>query len=374
MIYREFGKTGLKLSALGFGSMRLPMVDIGGEEFVDLDKAVDCIRYGLDQGINYIDSGFLYCALESEIAVGRALRGRRDKVTVATKATKFRMKNPGDLRRMLEHSLQKMELDYFDFYCFHGIGWENFHEIDEKTGWLKEMFQAKDEGLLRRIGFSFHDEPDNMRKIVDLGFFEMVTCQYNYLDTKNEEAMAYASEQGLGVVVMGPVGGGRLAGLPKPIADELGISTEFTAELPLKFVLANPNVNIALSGMGSRRMVDENVAVAASGEALSDDERARLGQLMQKCAKMADLYCTGCGYCMPCEHGVNIPRRFELMNFHRVYGLEDYARQQYALLREDEATKEGGGECIECRECEGKCPQHVPVVDQLKEAEEALGA
>jgi len=372
MIYRQLGKTALRVSALGFGAMRLPMVNIGGEDYVDLDRAVDCLRYGFEKGINYVDCGFLYCAKESEIAVGRALRGWRDKVTVTTKATKFGMKNPGDLRRMLEHQLRKMELDWFDFYCFHGIGWDNFHEIDAKTGWQRDLFHAKDEGLVKRIGFSFHDAPENMKKLIDLGFFEMVTCQYNYLDTKNEEPMAYAAEKGLGVAVMGPVGGGRLAGLPKPIADELGISTTYTAELPLKFVLSNPHVSVALSGMGSRQMVDENVAVAASGETLSEAEREQLRRLTARMGKMAELYCTGCGYCMPCEHGVSIPRRFELMNYDRVFGLSEYARDQYAKLRLEEAGKEGGGLCVECRTCEGKCPQKVPIVEQLQETEQAL--
>ena len=169
MIYRQLGKTGIEVSALGFGAMRLPMVKIGGEEDVDIDKAVDTIRLAFEKGVNYVDCGFLYCAQESEVAVGKALKGWRDKVTVTTKATKMRMENPGDLRRMLEHQLQRMDVDHFDFYCFHGIGFENFHELDKKTGWIKDMMKAKEQGLAKRIGFSFHDEPEGMKKLVDLG-------------------------------------------------------------------------------------------------------------------------------------------------------------------------------------------------------------
>ena len=369
---RDFGRTGVRLSALGFGAMRLPMVQIGSEEFVDLDKAVDAIRHAFEKGVNYIDSGFLYCSKESEIAVGRALRGWRDRVTVTTKATKQRMDNPGDLRRMLDHQLVKVDVDSFDFYCFHGIGWDNFHAFDEKTGWLKDMLQAQEEGLVKRLGFSFHDEPENMVKIIDLGYFEMVTCQYNYLDQKNADSIAYANEQGLGVVVMGPVGGGRLAGLPGFLREATGIDTSSAARLALRFVLSNPHVHVALSGMGSRAMVDENVAAAEAGP-LTVGEQESLRQLLQKTTKLADLYCTGCGYCMPCQQGVDIPGRFEAMNASTVYGLEEHARQTYRKIRGRESKAEGGGECIECRECETQCPQKIAIVKQLQETEAALG-
>jgi len=372
MIYRELGKTGIQVSALGFGAMRLPMVTIGSQEYVDMDRAVEVIRRALDLGVNYVDTGFMYCAAESEIAVGRALRGRRDQVTLTTKATKQRMENPGDLRRMLEHQLRKVDVDFFDFYCFHGIGWENFHELDRKTGWIGDLTRAKDEGLVKRIAFSFHDEPDNMKKLVDLGLFEMVTCQYNYLDPRNAEAMAYAAEKGLGVVVMGSVGGGRLAELPRFVREAEGLEVSGAAALAIRFVLSNPSVHVALSGMGSIKMVEENCAAAAAGP-LSPAERETLDRLLERCRKLADLYCTGCRYCMPCEHGVNIPGRFEAMNLFKVWGLEQHARSRYAAVRQAEAKSEGGGECVECGECEKKCPQHLPIIQQLKETEAALG-
>jgi len=383
---RTLGNTGIVASRLGFGSMRLPMVNIGGHDYVDLDLAVEVIQHSFENGINYIDSGFIYCESESEIAVGRALRGWRNNITVTTKATKHRMENPGDLRRMLEHQLGKLDIDYVDFYCFHGIGWDNFHEIDQKTGWLEDMTKARDEGLLKHIGFSFHDDPENMLKLIDLGLFEMVTCQYNYLDQKNAESIAYAKEKGLGVVVMGPVGGGRLAGLPGFLSDAEGLDgldTPFTslratrpgassaAGLALRFVLSNPNVDIALSGMNSARMVDENIAAVERGR-LSESELFSLNQLLEKTEKLADLYCTGCGYCMPCEQGVNIPARFEAMNYFKVYGLLEYGRTQYRNIRNREQGTEGGGVCIGCGACMEKCPQDIDVIEQLKETEAAF--
>ncbi|MFC1713610.1 aldo/keto reductase [Candidatus Poribacteria bacterium] len=368
---RNFGNTDIATAPLGFGSMRLPMVNIGGQDYVDMDLAVEVIRHGFENGINYIDNGFIYCESESEFAVGRALRGWRDKITVTTKATKFRMANPGDLRRMLEHQLFKLDTDYVDFYCFHGVGWDNFHEIEEKTGWIKDMTTARDEGLVKHIGFSFHDEPENMIKLIDLGLFEMVTCQYNYLDQKNAESMAYAKEKGLAVVVMGPVGGGRLAGLPGFLSDSGELDTSSASGLALRFVLSNPNVSVAISGMNSAQMIDENIAAVERGP-LSEAESSILGQLLEKTGKLADLYCTGCGYCMPCEHGVNIPARFEAMNYFKVYGLEEYARGQYKGIRGREQNAEGEGICVECGECMEKCPQNIEIIQQLKETEAAL--
>ena len=198
----------------------------------------------------------------------------------------------------------------------------------------------------------------------------MVTCQYNYLDRKNAEAMAYAHEKGLGVVIMGSAGGGRLATMPRAVQEE-GLDTSSAAGLAIRFVLSNPSVHVALSGMGSVEMVEENVAAAEAGP-LSEADRDRLERLLERVAKLADLYCTGCGYCMPCEQGVNIPGRFEAMNYFEVWGLEDHARATYRRVRGREGRSEGGGVCIACRDCEKKCPQNIPIVEQLRETDAAL--
>ena len=171
--------------------------------------------------------------------------------------------------------------------------------------------------------------------------------------------------------MMGPVGGGRLAGLPGFLSDSKGIDTANASTLAIRFVLSNPNVNVALSGMGSPRMVAENVAAAETGP-LSDSEHQTLNKLLGETGRLADLYCTGCGYCLPCKQGVDIPARFEAMNYYKVYGLKEHARTVYSRIRERELKTEGQGDCIECRECEGKCPQNIPVVEQLKETESAL--
>jgi uncharacterized protein len=367
------GNTGLEVPRLGLGNMRLPMTTIGDKEYLDYEAAIAVIQRALDAGIRYLDTAFLYCAEESEIAVGRALNtwdGPQDEVVLTTKCTKFRMKEPGNLRRMLEHQLYKLDRDSVTFYLFHGIGWDNWHEIDERTDWVKDMLAVKEEGLAEHIGFSFHDEPQALMRLVDEGIFELVTCQYNYLDRSNQEAIQYAHDHGLAVVVMGPVGGGRLAVVPSQLRDELAIDETGAAGLALRFVLAHPGVSVALSGMGTIDMVDQNVAAVSQGP-LSDAEVETVNRMMDQARELARLYCTGCQYCMPCPSGVNIARCFELYNYYTVYGLKEYAVDQYRHLIEQDAD---ASVCTQCQECLEKCPQHIDIPDQLEEVDALLGA
>ena len=239
--------------------------------------------------------------------------------------------------------------------------------MDEKTGWFKDLIQARDEGLAKHIGFSFHDEPAAMGRLIDLGWAELVTCQYNYIDRRNEEAIHAAAEKGTAVVVMGPVGGGRLAVKPKGVDGVAGDAD--AAELALRFVASHPGVDVVLSGMGSVEMVAQNVAAIERG-ALDEAALASLNDVMARQRRLADLYCTGCEYCMPCPSGVNVSRCFELYNYLMVYGLTEYAQTQYRLLVE---RKQDASLCIECGECLERCPQHIPIPDQLKQVVETFG-
>jgi uncharacterized protein len=168
---------------------------------------------------------------------------------------------------------------------------------------------------------------------------------------------------------MGPVGGGRLATLPPPVQQRLGIDQAHAVSLALRFVLANPHVSCAVSGMGSLEMVNQNLASVERGPLLAGEQQD-LVRLLDELQKLADLYCTGCNYCMPCPHGVSIPQRFELMNLHRVWGQTDTARERYQRL----LARDAEGECRQCRECLPRCPQHLAIIDQLKETHAALGA
>jgi uncharacterized protein len=275
----------------------------------------------------------------------------------------------------LEKSLKKLDVDYIDFYHMWGIDWKAFEEkINVVDGPLKAALRAKEEGLIKHLSFSFHGKPEDMIKIADTGYFESVLCQYNFLDRSNENAIKYVAEKGLGVIVMGPVAGGRLGSPSENIRRLVSQDIKSTPEIALRFVLSKLIVSCALSGMGIICMVEENTKVASNDSKLSQVEIEAINSAMIENKRLSELYCTGCKYCMPCPQEVNIPLNFEIMNYHKVYGITDYAREEYKKIGSNEWMKgKKAEECIECGICEEKCPQKIQIREQLKETAKALG-
>lgn len=365
MIYRPLGKTGYSVSQLGFGAMRLPMVGEGESARVDRDLAIPMIHRAFEGGVNYIDTAVGYCNQDSQRAVGEALKGRRDKIILSTKNPEY--EDEGVWWQNLENSLARLQVDYIDIYNHHGIRWARYLEhVEPKLS--KLMLKAKEQGLIKHICCSFHDTNENLINVINTGYIDVVTVQYNMLDRKLEEGIALAHERGVGVVVMGPVAGGRL-GTSSPVLQELVPGISRVPELALRFVLSNPAVSVALSGMSTMQHVEENLAVTSDEISLRDEERAAIEEHLGRLHEMANLYCTGCGYCVPCPQDVNIPQIFAKYNEGRLYGLWDSARQSYADLV---ARGQGADACIECGECEDKCPQNIPIRQQLQEAHAAL--
>jgi len=385
MQYTKLGDTGVNVSRLGFGCMRLPMTDIGGEIKPDEDAAVQLLRSGFEQGINYFDTAYFYHDGISELLVGKAMKGIRDRVVLATKSPGGHVKKPGDYLRLLEEQLKKLDTDYIDFYHFHGINYNNFFEVDERGGWYKEALRAKEEGLIRHIAFSFHagewsqkcglpnPESAEMIKLIDTGYFESVLCQYNLLDRSNEAGIAHAKAKGLGIVVMGPLGGGRVSGLPKEVSAKLGIEVAASAELGLRFVASNPNVDIILSGMSNETQLSENVGFVSNIAPLSVAELDGIERMLQENKRLSELYCTGCNYCMPCPQEVNIPFIFQQANYYKIYGITDFARNNYKAIGTGWIQGKRADTCNECGACEKKCPQNIKIREQLKESHAILG-
>ncbi len=371
MDYRILGKTGLTVSRLGFGAMRLPMNGEGAKAVVDRERAIPMIRRALDLGVTYVDTARGYCNEDSQRAVGEALMGRRDSIVLSTKNPCF-----GSDEKVwwtnLENSLERLKTDYLDIYNYHGINWKIFtDDIEPRVSrWMRK---AHDQGLVRHICMTFHDTPDALVKLIDTGMFESVTLQYNMIDRRLGDGIAHAHEQGLGVVVMGPVGGGRL-GEPSSVLASMVDGRARVPELALRFVLANPGVTVALSGMSEMRHVEENVAIANdAASTLNADELSEMGAHLEKLRNMADLYCTGCGYCMPCPQEVNIPRIFQLYNQARVYDIWETSRESYSQIGKVEwEPGRPSDACVECGECEPKCPQNISIRRQLREAHDIL--
>jgi len=363
MQYRDYGKTGKKVSALGYGAMRLPK---------DEDYAVQCMVRGLELGINYIDTAYGYGDGWSERMVGRAAKQfGRDKVYLATKNPLQDDTKDGWWKRT-ERCLENLDTDYIDiFKIVHALSWDAWERISKPGGVIEAITDARDQGIFKHCAFSCHDSPENMIKLIDTGFFEGMLLQYNLLDRRNEDVIAHASEKGMGVEVMGPVGGGRL-GMSSEKLEGL-IKAASTPELALRFVLANPKVSVAFSGMSDMDQVEENCATASREEALSPQELENIEAALIENNKLADLYCTGCDYCMPCPNNVGISRCFAAMNLHRVWGLTEHAKSMYRRLGPD--NRRGmlqADACVECGQCEPKCPQNIPIIEQLKETHKAL--
>ena len=247
------------------------------------------------------------------------------------------------------------------------------HKCNLQDTFLNEARKAKEEGLIRHISFSFHDSPEALKHIIDNGEgLESVLLQYNLLDRANEEMIQYAAKKGLGVVVMGPVGGGRLAA-PTELAAKLGTEAVSTYELAFKFVLGNPGVCCALSGMQTIEMVEKNEKVASLENPMTEEEWRRVGESLENLKKFSELYCTGCGYCQPCPKGINIPKIFQAYTYKNVYGLTDLAKNTWnGYLNNEKNPGVHPDECVNCGYCERKCPQHLQVRELLKKVSGVL--
>jgi len=369
MQYRRYADTDIMISALGFGAMRLP-----GED----DFAIECMRHALELGVNFIDTAAGYRggsdreAGSSERLVGRAIKAvPREQVYVSTKNATGAPSAEG-WREGLETSLTNLDTDYIDFYqLIHAISWESYTEKFRPNAW-EEALRVREEGLVRHFSFSSHDSPENILKLLETGIFESCIIQYNLLDRANEPVIDYAREHDISVLVMGPVGGGRL-GMRSEQLEGMLPGTSSTPELALRFVLSNPGVTCAMSGMNTIEMIDENAATTSREELLSEEELAAIEAALEENRRLADLYCTGCNYCMPCPQNVGIPQIFAAMNMHRVWGLTEAAKRRYAHLGpESRSGLMPADACVECGECEEKCPQNIPIIEQLKESHEAL--
>jgi len=374
---RPYGDTGIEVSPLSYGAMRLPCLPKGGG--VDFEKAIAVLHRAFERGVNLVDSSWGYHGAQSELAVGRALdawKGHR--VYVQTKAAYYRKRSARETDRGdLEEQRRRLGGRVIDFYLMHSLDWKKFKEHGSR--WLAMAEAAKAAGEIGHIGFSVHAEPGNVVKLIDTGAFEVMVIQYNLLDRRFEGAIAHAREKGLGVAVMGPIAGGRLAAPSEVLAPFVpgdaaeGTAAERNAELALRFVLANRNVSTAMSGMTTIEMVNRNADAAVRG-GLSHHASESLLDAVEKRKPLHDTGCTGCGYCKPCSQKIQIPSILGLFPLYHVWGLEDAAREKYARFGQGDWMGPNATACTECGECLERCPQNLNIPELLRGAHALLGA
>jgi predicted aldo/keto reductase-like oxidoreductase len=380
MLYRPLGRTGEMVSILGFGAMRLPVIDHQHEQ-IDVPLATEMLEYAISQGVNYVDTARMYHGANavapgnSEPFIGQALDGGlRDKVLLATKLPSWAANTREDMDRTLAHQLRALRTDHIDCYLLHGIGaetWAKFRDL----GALDFLEAAKADGRIRFAGFSFHGDGSAFAPIVDAYDWDFCQIQYNYMDIEQQAGMAglrYAAERGLGVIVMEPIRGGRLAGRVPVEAQAIwdkAPTKRTPVEWALRFVWDDKDVSMLLSGMGSMEQVRENIRLADEGHAgaLGRVELDLYDQVRRIYRDRTLVDCTGCRYCMPCPAGIDIPTIFSLMNDGRLYGDEAQEKFVYGLNIELGATVKAS-ECTECGQCEAECPQLIEVPKRLADA------
>ncbi len=372
MLYRTVPKTGDRLSILGFGCMRLPSKNRG----IDEERTIRQIRHAIDSGVNYFDTAPAYHFGKSEQILGKALQdGYREKVKIATKLPHWSVRERADMDRILAGQLATLKTDHIDYYLLHSLGKESWEKL-EKLGVLEFLDKAKAEGKIRNAGFSFHGTFDAFRQIVDAYDWQFCQIQYNFLDEHNQAGTAglrYAAGKNLAVMVMEPLRGGNLAGpVPEEIQkiwDEAPVKRS-PAEWGLRWVWNHPEVTVVLSGMNNEAHIDENIRTAGSAlpQSLPPEDLARIDRVKETYRQLMKVGCTGCGYCMPCPAGVDIPGCFALYNAHHLFPNDRAPRFQYI-------GHHGGligdvwyaGLCRQCGKCEKACPQHLPIPRLMKD-------
>ncbi len=377
MKYRKFGKLDWQVSALGFGCMRLPTKD-GDSSKIDEPEATKMVHYAIDHGVNYVDTAYPYHGGNSELFVGRALQGGyREKVKLATKLPCWQVESAKDFDKYLNEQLQKLQTEHIDFYLLHGLNQQRWPKMRD-LGVMERAEKAMEDGRIGHICFSFHDKVEVFKEIVD-AYDGWTHCQiqYNYMDIENQagtEGLRYAASKGLAVVIMEPILGGRLVDPPQPIQDlwEAAPKKRAPADWALQWLWNQPEVSVVLSGMSAMQHVEENVASAGTSGigTLTDEELAFIGQVRTKYEELCPIPCTKCEYCLPCPNGVNIPRNFELYNEGVMYEKPDHARTGYTMWFPE---PERADQCIQCRECEEKCPQGIPISEWMPVVHQVLG-
>ena len=377
MKYRKFGSLDWEVSALGFGAMRLPLVGKDSSRVAE-PEAIKMIRHAVDRGVNYVDTAYPYHEKVGEIVVGRALLdGYRQKVKLATKLPSWLVEKPDDFDRFLAEQLDKLQTDHIDFYLLHALNsthWPKLRDL-KVLDWAEK---AITDGRIHHLGFSFHDEFEVFKNIMD-AYDNWALCQvqYNFMDIAYQagtRGLLYAADKGLAVVVMEPLRGGQLTHkVPKSVSElwKSAAVRRTPADWALQWTWNQAQVSVVLSGMTTMQQVVENLDSAERSDAgmLSEEELSLVEKVREEYRRLTPVPCTQCRYCLPCPNGVEI---VDILNYYSDAVIYDNSGAPGFLYRNLPEEKQAHN-CVECFECEEKCPQGIPISEYLKKAHELLG-